>query len=78
MKENVIIGKLIPVGTGFETRRRALDSTSAGLRVPSLEDIEADEDMLELLGSDEGLDVEFLDDLDEDSDDGDADLAEAA
>ncbi len=77
LKENVIIGKLIPVGTGFETRRRALDSTSA-VYESVLEDIEADEDMLELLGGDEGLDVEFLDDLDEDTDDGDADLAEAA
>ena len=29
LKENVIIGKLIPVGTGFETRRRAIDAARA-------------------------------------------------
>ena len=31
LKENVIIGKLIPVGTGFETRRQALDSGPGSL-----------------------------------------------
>jgi DNA-directed RNA polymerase subunit beta' len=30
LKENVIIGKLIPVGTGFEARRRALEAAQAG------------------------------------------------
>jgi DNA-directed RNA polymerase subunit beta' len=29
LKENVIIGKLIPVGTGFESRRRAIDAARA-------------------------------------------------
>jgi len=29
LKENVIIGKLIPVGTGFETRQRALAAALA-------------------------------------------------
>ncbi len=29
LKENVIIGKLIPVGTGFEARRRALEAAQA-------------------------------------------------
>ncbi len=77
LKENVIIGKLIPVGTGFETRRRPLDSTST-VYEPSLEDIELDEDVTELLEGDEGLDAEFLDDLDDGLDDGEADLAEAA
>ena len=32
LKENVIIGKLIPVGTGFETRRRAIDAGPCGVR----------------------------------------------
>ncbi len=77
LKENVIIGKLIPVGTGFETRRRPLDTTGVSYE-PSLEDIESDEDVAELLQGDEHLDAEFLEDLDEGIDYDDADLAEAA
>jgi DNA-directed RNA polymerase subunit beta' len=30
LKENVIIGKLIPVGTGFATRGRAIESAGIG------------------------------------------------
>jgi len=47
LKENVIIGKLIPVGTGFHTRREALDERMPSDPTDSL-DIELDDDELEM------------------------------
>ncbi len=52
LKENVIIGKLIPVGTGFEARRRALEAARSEPQDEDIEDAEegegelADEDLL--------------------------------
>jgi DNA-directed RNA polymerase subunit beta' len=44
LKENVIIGKLIPVGTGFEARVRAREAARAGQPfLPALPEVEADE-----------------------------------
>ena len=43
LKENVIIGKLIPVGTGFETRRRAIEATH-GEALDEYEEEEAEEE----------------------------------
>jgi DNA-directed RNA polymerase subunit beta' len=40
LKENVIIGKLIPVGTGFGSRRRVLEGTSAIQQLEGGEEIE--------------------------------------
>jgi DNA-directed RNA polymerase subunit beta' len=51
LKENVIIGKLIPVGTGFETRRQALEAAKTAHEAALLEVEEGDED---LLGEDGG------------------------
>ncbi|MGQ9489511.1 MAG: DNA-directed RNA polymerase subunit beta' [Anaerolineae bacterium] len=72
LKENVIIGKLIPVGTGFEARRRALEAAAAGqaLRAQELEPEEEEEteDLLALAGGELRMDV---DELSEDVDDGD-------
>ena len=50
LKENVIIGKLIPVGTGFHTRReiRAPEMDVVLLEDAELFDVEEDEDELEL------------------------------
>jgi DNA-directed RNA polymerase subunit beta' len=79
LKENVIIGKLIPVGTGFETRRRAIEvARGEAIEEYEEEDLEeeaelSDEDLLfeneeildlsEMLG--EGEDgVDFGDELD--------------
>ncbi len=79
LKENVIIGKLIPVGTGFETRRRAVEAA----RGEALEEYEegeleeeaelSDEDLLfenedildlnEMLGENDEG-TDFVDDLD--------------
>jgi len=59
LKENVIIGKLIPVGTGFETRRRAVEMGRSEPQEDYEEEVEAEvegEDELpeeELLFSDE-------------------------
>ena len=49
LKENVIIGKLIPVGTGFETRRRAIDAARAEYEPEFV----ADEGYDEVLGDDD-------------------------
>jgi len=72
LKENVIIGKLIPVGTGFETRHRIVEAAIAAQDATSLaEDVlyggEADDDQLIL---DEPL---ILDDI---TGFGEVDLAE--
>jgi DNA-directed RNA polymerase subunit beta' len=48
LKENVIIGKLIPVGTGFETRRqRAAEAIASEQRVAFDEDTMLEEEPLE-------------------------------
>jgi len=61
LKENVIIGKLIPVGTGFETRRQAAEAVlSAQARVAFDEDVLLDESEEEPL-LDEPLLVDFID-----------------
>lgn len=62
LKENVIIGKLIPVGTGFETRRQAAEAVlSAQSRVAFDEDVLLEESEEEPL-LDEPLLVDFVDD----------------
>ncbi len=68
LKENVIIGKLIPVGTGFETRRRAIAEAQSIEDDTLLEDDEyMDEDFAldeALIAEDIGLDDDLLaDDL---------------
>ena len=60
LKENVIIGKLIPVGTGFETRRRAVEVA----RGEALEEYEEGELEEEAELSDEELLFENEDALD--------------
>jgi DNA-directed RNA polymerase subunit beta' len=60
LKENVIIGKLIPVGTGFETRRRAIEAT----RGEALDEYEEEEAEEEAELSDEELLFENEDILD--------------
>lgn len=77
LKENVIIGKLIPVGTGFESRRRSLDAAIEAYEA-SLGGLGPDEDMYEPTEGDDLLDLEYIDELDEDGGVGDSDLAEAA
>ncbi len=73
LKENVIIGKLIPVGTGFEARRRAAEAATAAraalerVEEPEEEPEEA-EDLLALSGGELRM---GLGDLNEDFDDGD-------
>ena len=57
LKENVIIGKLIPVGTGFETRRRALDAARAAREAVVEDEEEVLGDALALMGGLEVLDV---------------------
>jgi len=47
LKENVIIGKLIPVGTGFHTRREAQENRMSNEPTDTL-DIELDDDELEM------------------------------
>ena len=79
LKENVIIGKLIPVGTGFETRRQAVEAArSEAMEEFEEEELEeeaelSDEDLLfeneeilnlaEMLGEGEEG-IDFSDDLD--------------
>jgi DNA-directed RNA polymerase subunit beta' len=60
LKENVIIGKLIPVGTGFSTRRAL--NTDVSQEVSILHDMEIDveDDLAEMDMSDLSLD-EFAD-----------------
>ena len=60
LKENVIIGKLIPVGTGFETRRRAIEATHS----EALDEYEEEELEEEAELSDEELLFENEDTLD--------------
>src|SRR5204862_4118759 len=67
LKENVIIGKLIPAGTGLQTRRDQLDwmpkpRALAGLFGPD------EEEELPVLPPDETLSLEDLDDDDEEED----------
>jgi DNA-directed RNA polymerase subunit beta' len=45
LKENVIIGKLIPVGTGFETRRRALEAAQAARDEAMLEPLDGEDEL---------------------------------
>ncbi|MEZ4870318.1 MAG: DNA-directed RNA polymerase subunit beta' [Caldilineaceae bacterium] len=47
LKENVIIGKLIPVGTGFHTRRQIVEEDMDGAEM-DLEDYDLEDDELEL------------------------------
>ena len=60
LKENVIIGKLIPVGTGFETRRRTIEATHS----EALDEYEEEELEEEAELSDEELLFENEDTLD--------------
>ncbi len=60
LKENVIIGKLIPVGTGFETRRRAIEATHS----EALDEYEEEELEEEVELSDDELLFENEDTLD--------------
>ncbi len=48
LKENVIIGKLIPVGTGFHTRRQVVEEPDEILLESEELEMEADEDELEM------------------------------
>ena len=48
LKENVIIGKLIPVGTGFHTRRQVIEEPDEILLESEELEMEADEDELEM------------------------------
>ncbi|OQA41607.1 MAG: DNA-directed RNA polymerase subunit beta' [Chloroflexi bacterium ADurb.Bin325] len=73
LKENVIIGKLIPVGTGFETRRKALETAQQTRDSLYTGEFDADDlDDLEGLGDMAGLEalagevMEGMDLLDED------------
>jgi DNA-directed RNA polymerase subunit beta' len=68
LKENVIIGKLIPVGTGFASRARAIESAGIGYETGYPEEEEEGEAEAELATLDEDFgfpDDEslFLDDL---------------
>jgi DNA-directed RNA polymerase subunit beta' len=75
LKENVIIGKLIPVGTGFRTRRRALDGELPGEDegLSSLDEGDDGLDMVAELGILGGLspleDIDLAEDFDGDGDD---------
>jgi DNA-directed RNA polymerase subunit beta' len=60
LKENVIIGKLIPVGTGFESRRRTIEATHS----EALDEYEEEELEEEAELSDEELLFENEDTLD--------------
>jgi len=67
LKENVIIGKLIPVGTGFETRRQRTELAGA-TQQRTFEDVLGDEDideelLLEEIAVADFADDEFPDDL---------------
>ncbi len=75
LKENVIIGKLIPVGTGFETRRRALEAAKQAQDSIYTDEFDSDLELdgIESLGSMAGLEalagmesIEGVDLLDED------------
>jgi DNA-directed RNA polymerase subunit beta' len=64
LKENVIIGKLIPVGTGFEARRQAMERAleshgEMALGIPDELDAEFDEEEM-LEDAVEGLEDELL------------------
>lgn len=48
LKENVIIGKLIPVGTGFHTRRQVVEEPDEILLESEELEMEADDDELEM------------------------------
>ncbi len=63
LKENVIIGKLIPVGTGFEARQRAMKAAAAATaarKEATEEEPEEAEDLLALTGGELRLGVEDL------------------
>ncbi len=69
LKENVIIGKLIPVGTGFETRRQRTE-VAGDAQQRTFEDVLGDEDideelLLEEIAVADFADDEFPDDLSE-------------
>jgi len=63
LKENVIIGKLIPAGTGLPSRREQLDWLPKPRALAGLFGVD---DELPILPPDEGLSLEDLDDDDED------------
>jgi DNA-directed RNA polymerase subunit beta' len=68
LKENVIIGKLIPVGTGFASRMRPLESTGIGYETGFPEEEEEAEAEAEFAALDEDFgfpddDALFLDDM---------------
>jgi len=75
LKENVIIGKLIPVGTGFETRRKVVEAVIIAQDATTMaEDIlyGEDDDEAELVLDDDGAELG----LDDDTRVSEADLAE--
>jgi DNA-directed RNA polymerase subunit beta' len=73
LKENVIIGKLIPAGTGFELYRdRQIDDISQA--VPEMpEVVDLDDDLLDDEDDDDDDDLEFEDVLLDDDEDDDED-----
>jgi DNA-directed RNA polymerase subunit beta' len=78
LKENVIIGKLIPVGSGFESRRRALEAAHQPAGLSGDGDLD-DGDGLEMVDVEPGLaaDAESLDVTDLDTDSGSDDATTA-
>jgi len=58
LKENVIIGKLIPVGTGMKRYRNTKLSTDEVLEVPAVEEIYGMEDNVSFEESGEEVMVE--------------------
>jgi len=64
LKENVIIGKLIPAGTGLPSRREQLDWMPKPRALAGL--FGSDDEELPVLPPDETLSLEDLDDDDED------------
>ena len=63
LKENVIIGKLIPVGTGFSTRRTLIPDLSKEVEILHDMEIDVEEDLAELDMSELGLEDFDLGDL---------------
>jgi len=64
LKENVIIGKLIPVGTGFSQRRVSVVNIADEVDLLIDEEIDQDEDLGDLDDADLGLDDFEFDDAD--------------
>jgi len=72
LKENVIIGKLIPAGTGLQSRRDQLEWMPKPKALAGLFGTDEEEE-LPVLPPEEELSLEDLDD-DEEEEDGDTDI----